>query len=97
MGEKQTYEIHHSKWPELLTKDLERHFERMGEDLVKFDVSNHRYGETEKHYAALYFLETKRNAREARQTLTLTIGKWTLLIATLTLVAALVAVKLGWK
>ena len=97
MAEKQLYDIHHSKWPEFLTPDRERHFERVGEDLVMRDVFEHNYGKPEKHYAALYWLEKKRNAREARHALALTIGKWTLLIAGLTLIAALIAIKVSWN
>lgn len=79
------YSIEPEKWPSLLTKELKRHFSRMGEESVQWDVSNHRYGVPEKHYAALYWLGQKRKSRQrlnttillvAIATLAVSIGSW---------------------
>ena len=89
MSEKQEYDVHPNDWPKGLTPDLERHFERVGEDLVRRDVSEQRYGEQEKYFAALYWLGKKRQERETRSEQTLKIVKWTLIAALLTLVVTL--------
>ena len=91
MAEKQHYEVHWSKWPDYLTPDRERHFERMGEKLVFRDVAERRYQETEKYFAAVYWLEKQQEKRERRIDLTLRIAQLTLLVASLTLLASLVS------
>ena len=78
----QNYHIPPEKWPELLTDDLKAHFERVGEESVQWDVSNHRYREPEKQFAALYWLGQKREARQRQ-------SNRILLVALATLIAAL--------
>ena len=91
MPKKQPYEIHPNEWPKFLTPDLERHFERIGEDLVRHDVAAHRYQEKEKHFAALCWLKKKRDQRDHRGESAAKIMKLTLIVATLTLVVSLIA------
>ena len=55
------------EWKQYLTPELRAHFERVGEELVQFDVSHHNYKEREKHLAAIYWLGEKRQARERRK------------------------------
>ena len=69
----------------MLTDDLRPHFERMGEEVVQWDVTNHNYREPDKQFAALYWLGQKRKARQ-RQSNTI------LVVTLLTLVAAIGAV-----
>jgi hypothetical protein len=87
--EKQEYEIHPNEWAKFLTPDWQRHFERIGEELVQFDVSHHNYGNPEKHYGALYWLGERRRKRESREETTLRVVKATLVVAALTLLATL--------
>ena len=89
MAEKQEYEIHPNEWPKFLTADRRRHFERIGEELVGFDVANHRYSDPEKHVAALYWLGEKRRHREQREETISKVVKATLVVAVLTLLATL--------
>lgn len=89
MSEKQEYEVHPNEWPTFLTPDLRRHFDRIGEELVQYDVSHHNYGERKKHYAALYWLGEKRRHRERRENTILFIVKATLVVAALTLLVTL--------
>lgn len=77
----QTYHIPPEKWPGLLTDDLKAHFERLGEELVRWDVSNHNYGEPEKHFAALYWLSRNRKARQKQSNAILVVTVLTLIAA----------------
>lgn len=92
MTEKQTYDVHPSRWPALLTSDREKHFERIGVELVTYDIANHRYEDPEKHFAALYWLDRKRKSDDKRQAAVLRVGKWTLIVALLTLIATLISI-----
>jgi hypothetical protein len=91
MSEKQPYDVHWSKWPEYLTPDRERHFKRIGEKLVFRDVAERRYEEPDKYFAAIYWLEKQQEKRDERIDLTLRIAQLTLLVSSLTLLAALVS------
>ena len=91
MAEKQPYDVHWSKWPDYLTPDRERHFKRMGEKLVFRDVAERRYGESDKYFAAIYWLGKQAEKRDTRINLTLRIAQLTLLVASLTLLASLVS------
>ena len=74
-------------WPELLTDERRKHFERIGEELVLRDVSSHHYSTAEKHFAAVEWLGEKRRAKDRRETLLTTLVKWTLFVAVITLIA----------
>lgn len=50
---------------EHLTPKLREHFERVGEELVQFDVTNKRYSSSAKHFAALYWLRERRGQQKA--------------------------------
>lgn len=91
MSEKQHYDVHWSKWPDYLTPDRERHFRRMGEKLVFRDVAERRYQEPEKYFAAIYWLGKQAEKRDERINLTLRIAQLTLLVSSLTLIAAIVS------
>lgn len=84
-AEHQGYEIDPKDWPGLLTDNLRDHFDRMGEEIVRHDVTNHNYGEKEKHFAALHWLDVKRRKKD-KQNFTLRIVAW------LTLIAAIIAI-----
>ncbi len=75
------YSIEPEKWPDLLTEELDGHFSRMGEESVQWDVSNHRYGTPEKHYAALYWLGQKRKARQRLNVAILVVAVATLIVS----------------
>ena len=77
------------KWPELLTPELRAHFDRVGEELVMRDVSNHRYTAPEKHFAAVFWLGEQRRAREKRHEATHQLVKWALIIALLSLLVTI--------
>ena len=76
-------QIPHEKWPELLTDDLKKHFDKMGEEIVRHDVTKHRYRKPEKHYAALQWLKLKHEKKNSKD-------NWLFRIAILTLVVAIV-------
>ena len=76
-----------SMWPEFLTDERRKHFERIGEELVLRDVSSHRYSTAEKHFAAVEWLGERRRAKDRQEALLTKLVKWTLFIAALTLIA----------
>lgn len=77
-------------WRQYLTPELKAHFERVGEDSVQFDVSNHSYRENrEKQLAALAWLAEKRDRRERRERWTIRVGLATFVVAVLTLAATI--------
>ncbi len=55
------------EWKQHLTPELRDHFERIGEELVQFDVAHHNYKEPAKHFAAIYWLGEKRIGRDNRE------------------------------
>jgi hypothetical protein len=50
-----------------LTPEYRQWFDGIDEDLVRFDVSNHRYKAPEKHYAALAWLDERRDKKEKQE------------------------------
>ena len=58
-------------WRSHLTPGLRKKFEKMGEEIVRFDVTNHRYGSSDKHFAALCWLQDERKKRNRRNILLL--------------------------
>ena len=91
MTYKQNYDVHWSTWPEYLTPDREKHFKRMGEKLVFRDVAERRYQESEKYFAAIYWLGKQADKRERRIDRTLRIAQLTLVVASLTLIVTTVS------
>ena len=75
-------------WKTHLTPELEQHFENMGEATVQFDVTNHRYMDPRKRFAAHYWLRKKRKNRGYR--------KAAITIASLIVAALGLAVAKGW-
>jgi hypothetical protein len=56
------------QWAEHLTPELQDHFDFVGEELVRYDVSQHRYNKSpEKHKAALVWLDENRRKPERRE------------------------------
>jgi len=49
------------RWVHHITPELRDHFEQIGVDLVTLDVSNHRYTNQEKQWAAIAWLHEKNN------------------------------------
>ena len=79
------------EWPALLTPEMKTHFEYIGEELVLRDVSNHRYSSPEKHFAAAHWLGEIRKKRDDRAKRVSSIATATLIVATLTFIASIVA------
>jgi len=83
------------EWTKHLTAEFREHFDRVGEDLVRTDVSRHAYASAEKHMAALAWLHEKRTARDSRET---TRYRWMLLVTAVAAIGAVLAVLAakGW-
>ena len=82
-------------WEPYLTPELRAHFERAGETIVEFDVTHHNYHKEEKHFAALFWLAQRRDAKKSIATRRFHLIFW---VALAGLVVALVgiAVAKGW-
>jgi hypothetical protein len=83
-------------WSKYLTPEYRTHFEEVGEDGVQFDVSNHRYFNPEKQFAALAWLKEERDRRTRRTIDTrFHLVFWTTLATLIAAILALEAVALG--
>jgi hypothetical protein len=87
--------VNPADWLKYLTPEYRTHFEEVGEDGVQFDVSNHRYSNPEKQFAALAWLKERRNQRTPRNTIPFPLLFWTALVTVIAAILALEAVALG--
>jgi hypothetical protein len=83
-------------WSKYLTPEYRTHFEEVGEDGVQFDVSNHRYSNPEKQFAALAWLKERPNQRTPRNSIPFhLLFFWTALVTVIAAILTLEAVALG--
>lgn len=82
------------EWSQHLTQELRDHFERVGAELVSYDVREHRYSKQEKHFAALAWLAEKRekNGRRDRDRY-----RWVIAVATATLIVTCVGAYFAYR
>ena len=71
-----------------LTPEYREWFDALDEDLVRHDVSNHNYKKPEKHYAAIAWLDERREKKEKQEATRFRIVAW---LTAITLVVAVVA------
>ncbi len=82
-------------WEPYLTPELRAHFERAGETIVEYDVTQGNYDTEETYFAALFWLAQRRDAKKSIATRRFHLIFW---VALAGLIVALVgiAVAKGW-
>ena len=83
-----------AEWSQHLTQELREHFERVGAELVSYDVREHRYSKQENHFAALAWLAEQREKTDARDR---TRYRWVIAVATATLIVTCVGAYFAYR
>ena len=77
------------EWKKHLTPELRQHFDDVGYEAVKSDLTNRKYSKIEKQLAALYWVNEEDDLRVAKETNRF---RWLMTVGTASVVVSLIGI-----